>query len=90
MNSNNTISTEEKKALEHVKYKREFYGHLFAYVVSLLLIFAVNLMTSPQYLWAMWVLIGWGVGIMSHGTTLIVKYGFFVPSLGNSSVEKTF
>ncbi len=89
MNSNNIISTEEKQTLEHVKYEREFYGHLFAYVVSLIFIFAVNLMTSPQYLWAIWVLIGWGFGVMAHGTTLFVKYGFFEPHWEKQSVEKT-
>jgi len=88
MNSNNTLSEEEKKVLEHIRYVREFHAHLFAYIISLILIFAINLMTSPHYLWAMWVLIGWGFGVMAHGTAVFVKFSFFGPRWEKEQVEK--
>jgi len=43
-----------------------FYIHLAVYLgVNLLLVF-INLFTSPSYLWCLWPIAGWGVGLFFH------------------------
>jgi hypothetical protein len=37
------------------------------YVLVNLGLAALNLLTSPQYLWFVWALIGWGIGLFAHG-----------------------
>ena len=43
-----------------------FYIHLTAYAVVNALLVAINLFTSPGYLWFKWPLLGWGVGVLVH------------------------
>jgi hypothetical protein len=46
--------------------KREFYGHLMSYVLVNGFLVAVNLMTSRGYFWAIWPILGWGLGLSFH------------------------
>jgi hypothetical protein len=39
--------------------------------VNILLII-INLITSPQYLWFKWPLIGWSIGVFFHGLSVFV------------------
>ena len=49
-----------------------FYIHLVAYLaVNSLLVF-INFSTRPQYLWFMWPLFGWGIGLMCHWLAVFV------------------
>jgi hypothetical protein len=41
--------------------------HLAAYAAVNLLLIAINLLTTPQHLWFIWPLAGWGLGIIAHG-----------------------
>ena len=44
----------------------EFYQHLMIYVIINLILFTINMLTSPVYLWFIWPLAGWGLGIAIH------------------------
>lgn len=46
--------------------RREFYGHLASYVIVNVFLVAVNLVTDASYFWAMWPILGWGLGIAFH------------------------
>ena len=46
--------------------KSDFYRHLAVYVVVNLLLVVINLVTSRDYFWAMWPLLGWGIGLAFH------------------------
>ena len=39
-------------------------------VVNVFLVF-VNLMTTPNYLWVLWVIAGWGIGLI---LTIVTNY----------------
>lgn len=43
-----------------------FYKHLAAYVIVNLMLFFINLVTTPDYFWCVWPLIGWGVAVAVH------------------------
>ena len=47
--------------------KLGFFIHLSVYVIANILLVAINLMTTPECLWFIWALLGWGVGLFCHG-----------------------
>jgi len=42
--------------------------HLAAYILVNALLIAINLLLTPDRLWFYWPLLGWGIGIIAHGT----------------------
>lgn len=63
------------QARRRVAVKVAFLIHLTAYVVVNLLLITINLMTSPQYYWFIWPLMGWGIGIVFHGLATFIFGG---------------
>jgi hypothetical protein len=55
-----------QRATRRVEAKIGFYIHLAVYVGVNLLLIVINLLTAPRYLWFIWALIGWGIGIFFH------------------------
>jgi hypothetical protein len=56
-----------EKARKKVEAKIGFYIHLAVYTGVNILLMIINLVTSTQYLWFKWPLIGWGIGLLFHG-----------------------
>jgi hypothetical protein len=61
-----------RKAKKKLKAKRDFYMHLFAYIGVNILLVIINLLTSPQYIWFKWPLVGWGIGLLIHALGVFV------------------
>lgn len=61
----------EREARKRVKALRDFYVHLATFVVINAFLIIINLMTSPGDFWAIWPLLGWGVGLVSHGLSVL-------------------
>ena len=55
-----------QNAKARVQAQREFYVHLTVYVLVNLLLFAINMLTSPESLWFFWPLLGWGIAVAVH------------------------
>jgi ribosomal protein L7/L12 len=53
--------------------RREFFGHLLSYILVNGFLIAVNLTTSPGYFWAMWPILGWGLGLAFHFAETFLK-----------------
>lgn len=68
------METEEtyKRAKRRVEAKIGFYIHLAVYVGVNILLLIINLTTSPHYLWFMWPLMGWGIGLLFHGLSVFI------------------
>ncbi|MBC5836616.1 2TM domain-containing protein [Flavobacterium muglaense] len=66
------------KARKRVDEIKGFYGNLISYVAVNLGLLVLNLVTSPEYLWFFWPLLGWGLGVLIHG----MKVFNFMPFLG--------
>jgi hypothetical protein len=79
-------ANEVAKAVRRVNARLALYIHLAIYVAVNLLLLLINLLTSPGYLWFLWPLLGWGLGIAIHAlaTTLIPE----VLSLRQRMIEK--
>ena len=63
----NTEEIKYLKAKERVETLRGFYIHLTVYVIVNLGLFIINMMTSPETLWFIWPLMGWGIAVVLHG-----------------------
>jgi hypothetical protein len=72
----NTEETRYQRAKDRVQAMKSFYVHLTVYIaVNLLLIF-INMTVSPEALWFIWPLAGWGIAIV------IQAFSVFGPGLG--------
>jgi hypothetical protein len=45
--------------------------HLTAYLAINAVLLWINFDTSPQYLWAKWPIIGWGIALAFHGLSVV-------------------
>jgi len=70
---------ENQEAYQRAKRRAEakigFYIHLAVYVGVNILLVIINLSTSPQYIWFIWPLLGWGIGLFFHGMSIFVFSG---------------
>ena len=71
-----------EKARKKVEAKIGFYIHLAVYTGVNILLIIINIVTSTQYLWFKWPLIGWGIGLFFHA------FGVFAFSKGLSFKER--
>lgn len=61
-----------ERAKERVEAKLEFYRHLAIYVGVNILLTIINLITTPDSLWFVWPLLGWGIGIVVHAVRVFI------------------
>jgi len=81
------LSEEEvyEVAKKRVKVKKEFYGHLGAWVLVNTLLVIIWALTSPGgYMWFLWPLCIWGFFVLVHSIQAFV----FKPSSEKGAVEK--
>ena len=64
-----------KKAKKRAEAKIGFYIHLAVYIAVNIVLITINLLTSPQYIWFKWPLIGWGIGVFFHAMGVFVFTG---------------
>jgi hypothetical protein len=64
-----------EEAKERVQEIKGFYVHLVAYVLVNIFLIVLNLLTSPGRWWFYWPLLGWGIGLGSHGATVFLGGG---------------
>ena len=69
-----------KNKRDQAKAKVEFRIHVFTFIAVITLLAIINLLTSPEYLWFIWPMLGWGIGIVVHAIRV-----YF--SLGESSLK---
>jgi len=56
-----------RQAVRRVKAKLGFRSHLVVFVLVNAGLAVINLLTSPGYLWFVFPLGGWGIGLFAHG-----------------------
>jgi hypothetical protein len=57
-------------AIRRADMKLAFRSHLFAYVLVNAGLVGINIITSPDYWWFVWPMLGWGLGLAAHGVTV--------------------
>lgn len=61
-----------QSAKKRVEAKMGFYIHLSVYVAVILLLVAINLLSSPETIWFQWPMMGWGVGVVIHALSVFI------------------
>lgn len=70
-------------ARKRVKKKKEFFANLFSWVFTSIFLFVINILTSPDFLWAFFPFVGWGIGIAFQGFDV-----FGYPGMGSNWEER--
>jgi len=46
------------------RHKKDFYDHLRVFIIVNFFLFVLNIVTGPRYMWVLWVIGGWGFGVV--------------------------
>jgi transcriptional regulator with XRE-family HTH domain len=82
------VQNQEEEAFRYVRRLRRFYIHVYQYIIVVSVLFAMNLITSPHRLWAVWVMLGWGLGVLMHASTVFGRSWLLGPEWERRQVEK--
>jgi transcriptional regulator with XRE-family HTH domain len=82
------VSADEALALAHVRRIKGFYVHFAQYVAIIIFLSIVNIITSPHYYWVIFVVLGWGAGVLFHGLRVFDKVPFLTGQWERRQVEK--
>lgn len=82
------VARDEREAMKFVEGLKGFYGHLISYVLVIGGLFVINYLSNPDYIWAWWPMLGWGLGLMSHAINLFQPFKLFGPEWERHQVEK--
>lgn len=77
---NSTLDPEEERriraeARSTVNANAGFRWHLLVYVLVSVLLAIINAMTTPDLLWSLFPIAGWGVGVLLHRFALSGRQG---------------
>jgi transcriptional regulator with XRE-family HTH domain len=86
--SDDSARKQEEEAFRYVRKLRRFYMHLYVYVVVVLALFAINLIATPHRMWALWVMVGWGLGVLMQASLVFRPSWFLGPQWERQQVEK--
>jgi hypothetical protein len=73
-----------QKAQKKVDDIKGFYANLMAFIVIMTALVVVNLVTTPGYLWFIFPMIGWGIGVLVHGLSVFN----YMPFMGEEWEER--
>lgn len=65
-----------QKAKKQVNEIKGFYGHFTSYVIVLAILIYINLKYTPEYLWFIWTMLGWGIGLFFHAMRVFNWFPF--------------
>ena len=74
----------EKRAEEKIS----FLMHLYSYLTVNFILFLVNFLTSPNDWWFLWVVLFWGIGLISHFVRVFIIDDKLLKSYREKMVEK--
>ena len=87
-NTPQLMTSEEQAAMEYVREVKGFYSHLISYLLIMLILFAINYLFYPSYIWAWWAAFGWGCGMVSHALSVFLEPDLFGANWEKKQVEK--
>ena len=80
-----TVTKAEKEAINYVKGIKEFYGHLFMFVVFMVAFLVTGKFSHPQL---GWLILGWVAGLVIHGLVAYEVFGSFGTKWEKKQIEK--
>jgi len=77
-----------ERAKKRVEELKGFYAHLIVYVVVNAVLVLINLWTSPGFLWFLFPLIGWGIGLFFHAVFGFGLFGVFTKEWEDKKIKE--
>ena len=71
------LNREEGEAIEYVENLKGFHINWICFVIVIPCLYLLNIYTTPDELWIIYPLLGWLLGIVLHGATLLILFGGF-------------
>lgn len=84
----NTENKEYQKAKERVEEIKGFYTHLTTYTIVNVILYAINMITSPDSLWFIWPLMGWGVAVVLQALSVFGTRSGFIADWEKRKIEE--
>ena len=63
-----TEETKLRHAKEHLEKLKDFYSHLAIYLIFVPIFIAINYFGGSTFPWAIFPIVGWGLGVTSHAS----------------------
>ncbi|MET4559488.1 2TM domain-containing protein [Lysinibacillus parviboronicapiens] len=84
------MSDNEKyeNSIKRVRALKNFYIHLFVYIIVNIGLIIINLFSSQDGIWFIYTLLGWGIGIVVHGITVFSRGRIFGDEWEKKQLEK--
>jgi hypothetical protein len=79
------ITADEEKAIQYVKGVKEFYSHVFMYLIF---VAAFGFFMGFKHPLILWGSIGWGIGLVVHGLNVFEVINIFGPNWEKKQIEK--
>lgn len=65
-----------QKAKKQVEEIKGFYVHLMVYIVVMCVLVFINLKYTPEHLWFVYSMLGWGLGLFFHAVKVFNWFPF--------------
>ena len=65
-------TVEYERARARAKAKYGFFVHALVYAAVMVLLVIINMLTSPQVVWSIWPLLGWGLAVALHAAKVFL------------------
>jgi two-component system, LytTR family, sensor kinase len=59
-----------ERAQKRVKEIKSFYGNLISYCIVIPFLIIINVITTPDHIWFLFPMLGWGIGVVAHGMSV--------------------
>ncbi|MBD2278178.1 MULTISPECIES: 2TM domain-containing protein [Nostocales] len=63
----------KKEQMSNSQQRKDFKSHLFAFLAINGFLVLLNLVVSPGYFWAIYPILGWGLGLLLHGMKVYIS-----------------
>ena len=85
MPNDSPITADEENAIQYVKGVKDFYGHIFMYM---LFVAVFGYFLGFKHPFILWGSIGWGIGLIVHGLNVFEVINFLGPNWEKKQIEK--
>jgi 2TM domain len=63
----------KKEQMSNSQQRKGFKSHLFVFIAINSFLVILNLVVSPGYFWAIFPMLGWGLGLLLHGIKVYIS-----------------
>jgi len=69
-------NSKEESARKRAIDLKEYYSHLITFIIINLMLFIINIIFTPSFLWFLFPLLGWGIGLLAHTISIVIPSFF--------------